>query len=67
MVRRLYIQGCFKLKGMEMDGITPMPASLSIENYLISPPKTSVIIEIDPKTAKAILDTRNGKNRELSG
>jgi hypothetical protein len=50
---------------MEMDGITPMPASLLIENYLINPPKTSVIIEIDPKTAKAILDTRNGKNRPL--
>jgi hypothetical protein len=63
MVRRLYIRGCFKRKGMEMDGITPMPASLSIENYLINPPKTSVVIEIDSKTAKAILDTRNKKNR----
>jgi hypothetical protein len=49
----VYIRGCGKLKGMEMDGITPIPATLSINNYLINPPKTSVIIEIDPKTAKS--------------
>jgi hypothetical protein len=48
---------------MEMDGITPMPESLLIQNYFRNPPKTSVVIEIDPKTAKATLDTRNGKNR----
>lgn len=46
-----------------MDGITQMPASLIIEKHLVNPPETSAIIEIDPKTAKAILDTRNGKNR----
>lgn len=44
-----------------MDGLTQMPASLTIEKHLMNPPGTSVVIEIDPKTAKAILDTRNGK------
>jgi hypothetical protein len=46
-----------------MDGLTQMPASLIIEKYLANPPETSVVMEIDPKTAKAILDTRNVKNR----
>jgi hypothetical protein len=48
---------------MKMDGLTQIPASLTIEKHLMNPPGTSVVIEIDPKTAKAILDTRNGKNR----
>jgi hypothetical protein len=48
---------------MEMDGLTQMPASLTIEKHLMNPPGTSVVIEIDPKTAKIILDTRNEKNR----
>jgi hypothetical protein len=43
--------------------MTQMPASLAIETHLMNPPETSVIIVIDPKTAKAILDTRNEKNR----
>jgi hypothetical protein len=46
-----------------MDGLTQMPADLVIEKHLMNPPQTSVVIEIDSKTAKAILDTRNGKNR----
>src|ERR1700736_194540 len=48
---------------LEMDGMTQMSASLPIETYLMNPPETSVIIVIDPKTAKTILDTRNGQNR----
>jgi hypothetical protein len=48
---------------MKMDGLTQMPASLIIENHLMNPPRTRVVIKIDPTTAKAILDTRNGKNR----
>jgi hypothetical protein len=48
---------------MEMDGLTQMPASLTIEKYLMNPPETSVVIEIDPTTAKIILDTRNEENR----
>jgi len=46
-----------------MDGIMQMPTSSAIETHLMRPPETSVIMVIDPKTAKTILDTRNGKNR----
>lgn len=46
-----------------MDGLTQMPASLTLEKYLMNPPETSVVLDKDPKTAKAILDTRNRKNR----
>jgi hypothetical protein len=40
-----------------------MPASLEIEKHLQNPPETSVVIEIDPKTAEEILSNRNLGNR----
>lgn len=40
-----------------------MRAVLEIEKHLKSPPPTSVIIDIDPKTAEEILTTRNNGNR----
>lgn len=39
------------------------PAGLEIEKHLKNPPPTSVIVEIDPKTAGGILADRNRGNR----
>lgn len=41
----------------------PSQARLEIERHLKNPPKTSVIIDIDPKTAEQILGDRNKGNR----
>ena len=46
-----------------MGGATQMRASLEIEKYVKNAPETSVIIEIDPKTAEEILGNRNERNR----
>jgi hypothetical protein len=46
-----------------MAGATQTRASLEIERHLKSPPQTSVIIDIDPKTAEEILAERNKGNR----
>lgn len=46
-----------------MPNSVQMTASLEIEKHLKNPPRTSVIINIDPKTAEQILAERNKGNR----
>src|SRR5437667_9012867 len=46
-----------------MTGTTQSLASLEIDKHLKNPPETSVIIEIDPRTAGEILADRNKGNR----
>lgn len=46
-----------------MAGMTQTRAVLEIEKNLRNPPQTSVIIDIDPKTAEEILAERNRGNR----
>lgn len=43
--------------------VSVMPAILEIEKHLKNPPQTSVIIDVDPKTAEQILTDRNKGNR----
>src|SRR5271155_1215289 len=63
MVPTHTFKACVNSERIKMDRPSQMSANLTIEKYLMNPPETSVIVEIDPGTAKAILDTRNGKNR----
>lgn len=46
-----------------MCGVTAMNALQEIEKNLINPPKTSVVINIDPSTAEKVLQERNQGNR----
>jgi len=46
-----------------MVGATHMKAKAEIEKHLKNPPETSVIVEIDSKTAEQILAERNNGNR----
>ena len=42
---------------------TKMSAATEIDSYLVDPPSTSVVVEIDPETAADILTSRNKGNR----
>src|SRR5262249_33046548 len=50
-------------ENLAMGGVAQTQASSEIERHLEDPPHTSVIIEIDPKTAEGILADRNAGNR----
>ena len=63
MVQRLYIGGSCTPVEYGITGARLMQASVEIAKHLENPPVTSVIIEIDPKTAEEILTNRNVGNR----